>query len=242
MRVWSELLLMDGWRYPGAFHHVDGASTPIEVAPGLAAAIPTFPRAGVPDVRDVDEADRWTLEKTHPQFVEFDAAGLGARIMSLRKRGVDVEVVYGVRSPLDTMWSMAEFKTRDRKWYGRLPVAEVPRFIAKSLDVLAALHALVGGTIVEYETLPDGAVMNTLCRRLDPSWNDAAVKAWLVHAAAVTERSRRRQRSGFLGKTRSRRDPDGPDRAWLPCAAEIEAADAAYRRLLAAREPASMVG
>ena len=230
-RVWTELGI-EGWRYPRAFHHVDGARVPMEITPDLGAAIPDFPQAVVPDVRHVDESDRWTVEKAHPQFVGFNAARLGGRIRNLRERGVEVEVVYGVRGPLDAMWSMAEFKTRDPAWYTFLPVEDVPRFIAHSLDVLAALHALVGGTVVEYETLPDGSAMNTLCQRLDTSWNDAAVKAWLAHAAAVTERSKRRQRpdSAFLGDRNRLRNPDGPDRAWIPHAAAIEAANAAWTR------------
>ena len=235
-RVWTELGI-EGGRYPHAFHDVDGARFPMEITPEQGAAIPEFPQAVIPDVRHVDESDRWTVEKAHPQFVGFNAARLGGRIRNLRARGVDVEVVYGVRGPLDAMWSMAEFKTRDPVWYSFLPIEDVPRFIAHSLDVLAALHALVGGTVVEYETLPDGSAMNTLCQRLDTSWNDAAVKAWLAHAAAVTERSKRRQRSDstFLGDRNRLRNPDGPDRAWIPHAAAIEAANAAWARLVALR-------
>ena len=232
-RVWTELGI-DGWRYPRAFHHADGARVPMEITPELGAAIPDFPQAVVPDTRHVDESDRWTVEKAHPQFVGFNAARLGGRIRNLRERGVDVEVVYGVRSPLDAMWSMAEFQTRDPTWYSFLPIEDVPRFTAHSLDVLVALHAIVGGTVVEYETLPDGLAMNTLCQRIDTSWNDAAVKAWLAHAAAVTERSKRRQRSdsAFLGDCNRLRNPDGPDRAWIPHAAAIEAANAAWAKLV----------
>ena len=235
-RVWTELGI-DGWRYPRAFHHADGARVPMEITPDLGAAIPGFPQAVVPDIRRVDESDRWTVEKAHPQFVGFDAARLGGRIRNLRERGVDVEVVYGVRRPLDAMWSMAEFKTRDPAWYSFLPIEDVPRFIARSLDVLVALRTLVGGTVVGYETLPDGVVMNALCRRLDTSWNDAAVKAWLAHAAAVTQRSKRRQRSdsAFLGDRDRRRNPDGPDGAWTSQAAAIEAANAAWAELVSPR-------
>ena len=234
-RVWTELGI-DGWRYPGAFHDIDGAMIPLEVTPGLGAAIPAFPRALIPDIRQVDDADRWALEKAHPQFVDFNANQLAARIRDLRERGVDVEVVYGVRNPLHSMWSMAEFKIRDPNWYRNLQVEEVPQFIAKSLETLAEVHALVGGTVVEYENLPNGAVMNRLCQRFDASWGDAAVKAWLAHAVSVTERSKRQQRtdSAFLGKRGRSRDPAGPERAWLTCAADIEMANETHRRLLSA--------
>ena len=231
-RVWRELGI-DGWRYPGAFHNVDGAWVPIEVTGGLGAAIPAYSRAEIPDVKQVDDADRWAVEKAHPQFVEFDANRLAARIQNLRERGVDVEVIYGVRNPLHSMWSMAEFKDRDPNWYGRLPIEEIPEFIAKSLDVLAKLYDLVGGNVVDYEDLPDSEVMTMLCQRLDPSWGAPDVEAWLAHATAVTQRSRRRQRpdSGFLGESNRYRDEAGPDHVWVPKAAIMAAAEETHRGL-----------
>ena len=233
-RAWAALGL-EGWRYPGAFHHAAGAVVPLEFKPGQWATIPSFPRARIPGAERPGEADRWALEKAHPEFTGFDAERLAARILGLRGKGVEVEIVYGVRKPLDAMWSMAEYKTREPAWYKHLPLEEVPRFFARSLDSLARARALVGGSVVDYRNLPDGAAMKALCRRLAPCWGEAESAAWLSHAAAATCRSKRRQRkaAGFLGARDRSRHPAGPGGAWAAGAADIEAADAAWRRLTA---------
>ena len=232
-RVWTELGIT-GVRYPGAFHHAEGASVPLEIAPGFGAAIPGFRRADLPGL---DDADRWALEKAHPEYAGFSAAGLAARIRNLRESGVAVEVVYGVRNPIDSMWSMAEYKARNPNWYSALPVEEIPQHILKSIETLAELRELSGGSVIEYENLPDGVAMHRLGRMLDPSWGDAEAGAWLSHAASVTERAKRRQgpNAGFLGERDRVRSPDGPNQAWVAHAADVEAAKAAHRRLVAER-------
>ena len=233
-RVWTALGL-DGWRYPSAFFHVDGASVPLEITPGLGAAIPAFPRVDIPGI---DEADQWVLEKGHPEFVGFEANRLAARVGGLRDRGVEIEIIYGVRRPLDSMWSMAELKAREPSWYAKVPFNEVPRHTAQSLATLAEVRSLIGGTVVEYESLPDGLALRGLSRRLAPDWDETEIDRWLAHATAVTERAKRRQRedAGFLGDRDPLRDPDGPEGIWLSCAAEMEAAKATYRRLIAEDE------
>ena len=242
-RVWTALD-MHGLRYPAAFHHVDGASVPLEIAPSRAAAIPAFPQATLPDVHLIDEIDRWALEKAHPSFVEFDARRLTSRIQDLRRDGTEVEVVYGLRNPLASMWSMVEYKARDPEWLKTLQVDEVPRFVARSLATLSDLHALVGGVVVEYENLPDGTVMGSLCQRLVSEWGEAEARAWISHAASATDRYKRRwlPESSFLGERNRSRDPAGPDGAWATADADIEAAKAAHRRLVAESEekPASV--
>ncbi len=232
-RVWTALGI-DGWRYPGAFHHVDGAAVPLEIAPGLAAAIPAFPPAAIPE-GGIEEAERWALEKAHPEFVGFRASRLAARVRDLRENGITVEIVYGVRCPVDVMWSMAEYKSRNPKWYKKLPVGEIPRFVARSFEALAEARTLLGGSVIEYENLPDGAALNRLALRLAPAWSEAEATAWRAHAASATERSKRGERrgAGFLGTPDRARDPAGPDGAWAPAAADIEAAKAAHRRLTA---------
>ena len=233
-RVWDALGLK-GWRYPGAFHHAAGAVLPLEFKPGQWTEIPSFPRACIPGAENPGEADRWALEKAHPEFTDFDAERLAARILDLRGKGVEVEIVYGVRKPLDAMWSMAEYKTRNPTWYAPLSMEEVPRFFARSLDSLARVRILVGGSVVNYRSPPDGAAMKALCRRLAPSWGEAESAAWLSHAASATCRSKRHQReaSGFLGTRDRSRHPAGPGGAWAAGAADIEAADAAWRCLTA---------
>ena len=233
-RTWSGLGI-DGWRYPGAFHHVDGAVVPIEVAPGFGATIPMFPLAEIPDIEWMDVADRWVVEKAHPEFVGFDASRLASRIYGLRSRGVEVEVVYLIRRPLDSMWSMAEFKERNPNWYRSLGVEGIPEFVSKTLDVIAELYNGVGGSVVEYDDLPDGSRIRELCKRLDSSWSEFAVEAWISHAASVTKRSSRRQRpdSGFLGKSDRGRPDAGPDGSWNSRKFYIDAANLTYDRLIA---------
>ncbi len=233
-RVW-EALGLNGWRYPGAFHHAAGAVLPLEIRPGRWAEIPAFPRACISGVASPSEAERWALEKAHPEFAGFDVERLAARVLELRGKGVEVELVYGVRKPLDSMWSMAEYKARNPGWYRKVPLEEVPRFIARSLDSLAEARALMGGSVIDYESLPEGAAMRALGRRLDPAWGEAEAAAWLSHAAGATCRQGRQQRAaaGFLGERDGCRHEAGPDGAWAACGAEIAAADAAYRRLVA---------
>ena len=232
-RVWTALG-MDGSRYPGAFHHTDGASVPLEITPGWAAAIPAFPPAAIPE-GGIEEAERWALEKAHPEFVGFEASRLAARVRDLRGNGIAVEIVYGVRCPLDAMWSMAEYKSRDPKWYKKLLIGEIPRFIARSFEVLAEARTLLGGSIIEYENLPDGAALNRLALRLAPAWGEAEATAWRAHAASATGRSKRGQRrgTGFLGTPDQARGPAGPDGAWAAAGADLEAAKVAHRRLTA---------
>ena len=230
-RVWTRLG-MNGLRYPDAFHHADGAPVPLEVTPGVGAAIPDFPRA---DSLDLDEADRWAVEKAHPEFIGFSAERLAARIRGMRERGAEVEVVYCARNPLDSMWSMAEFKARNPAWRPESPVERAPEHIMRSLEALADARALIGGAVIDYEDLPDGPALSKLGQRLAPGWGETEAAAWLSHAASATERSKRRQRegTGFLGERNRNRDAAGPGGAWLACAADLDAANAAYRRLMA---------
>ena len=175
------------------------------------------------------------MEKAHPQFAGFSANGLAARVRNLREHGVTVEVVYCVRNPIDSMWSMAEYKARNPTWLSTLPVEEIPRHVSQSIEVLAELRDLSGGSVIEYENLPDGMTMHRLGRMLAPSWSDAEARAWLSHAASVTERASRRQgpNAGFLGERDRARSPDGPDGVWAARGADVEAANAVHQRLVA---------
>ena len=232
-RAWLALG-MNGDRYPVALQHADGASLPVETSPGKAAAIPVFPPAAMLEAGSIEEAERWALEKGYPQFVGFEAGRLAARIRDLRESGVEVEVVYGVRCPLAAMRSMAAYKRHDPEWLKHLPVAEIPQYVARSLETLLQLQSLFGGFVIEYESLPDGAALARLARRLAPDWGEAEGKAWLAHAASVTERLQGAQRpgAGFLGPSH---DQAGPDDAWRGAAADIAAAHDAHRHLVAAR-------
>ena len=217
-------------------YHADGASVPLEIAPGLAAAIPAVPPAAIPE-GGIEEAERWALEKAHPQFVGFRASRLAARVRDLRENDVAVEIVYGVRCPLDVMWSMAEYKSRGpEEWYRMLSVEEIPRFVARSFEALAETRTPLGGSVIEYENLPDGAALNRLARRLAPAWGETEATAWRAHAASATERPKREERrgAGFLGTPDRPRDPAGPDGAWATATADLEAAKVAHRRLVAA--------
>ena len=134
---------------------------------------------------------------------------------------------------------MVEYKNRNSQWDKTLPVGEVPRFFARSLEVLAEVRALLGGSVIEYETLPNSAALNRLGRRLDSGWHEAAARAWLAHAASATERSRRAQRpnAGFLGERNRSRDQAGPDGAWRDESDAVAAARDAHRRLVADERP-----
>ena len=217
-------LRQHGRRYPQAFCDVDARGQAIEVQDGIGAMIPGRPATGEPS---------WFVEKTHPEFFDFEASRLVAGIESLVEAGRRVEIVLGVRDPIETMWSMSLYQRRDPSWYGWLDPAGIPEFVASSLETLAAVAAAHPCRVMDYAG-PESqrAILRSLAIDL---FGDASTDAdiWLDTVEAETVGSARvsKEGSGFIGAPTTARDPAGPEGIWSDVGADIERAAAAYDRL-----------
>ncbi|MEM9200704.1 MAG: hypothetical protein AAGC53_03550 [Actinomycetota bacterium] len=223
--VWDRLGLR-GRRYPVAFSDLPTSWRAIEIEHARGATIPEVPVAQLPF-----HATRWSLEKAHPQFCDFDADVFAQHIFALRDEGVEVEVAYGVRSPIDAMWSMVAFQRRQPSWYAFLTSSDIPDWVRRSLDAMADMRDRVPGVVLDYEDVPDGAPVRSLGARLAPEWDPTDLDAWLAFADGVTLPDRPAQAgTGFLGGS-TEREEDGPDGSWADLADVIADADQAYQRL-----------
>ena len=213
-----------GRRYPQAFCDVDAGGQAIEVQDGIGAVIPGRPATGEPS---------WFVEKTHPEFFDFEASRLVAGIESLVEAGRRVEIVLGVRDPIETMWSMLAYQQRDPSWYAWLDPASIPDFVARSLETLAAVAAAHPCRVMDYAG-PDSqrAILRSLTVDL---FGDASPEAdvWVDAVEAETVASDRvsKEGSGFVGAPTTARDPAGPERIWSDAGVDLDRAAAAYDRL-----------
>ncbi|MEM9748145.1 MAG: hypothetical protein AAF945_15720 [Actinomycetota bacterium] len=223
--LWDRLGF-EGRRYPVAFSDLPGPADLVEVDRDQVAAVPrlpTFDYAGRSSIR-------WGVEKTHPQFADFDADAMVDGIRRLEGDGVGVDVVFGVRRPLDAMWSMHEFKTRQPSWYARLETAAIPSWIERSLRVIRDVQTELGGLVVDHADLPDGASLRSIASIVDPGMSSDDVTSWLSAAAGWTAPETRRQApdSGFLGSPSEERVRNGPSGAWEGVADVITEAESHY--------------
>ena len=226
MRTWDALDWV-GRRYPAALSDRPDGRVAIEVDHGVGALVPEIGRDG----QDHDGPE-WIIEKGHPQFVEFDAERFAAAIEALRAADIDVEVLYGVRDPLDAMWSMVSYQRRDPRWYAVLETAEVPEWIARSLEAMVQMKHRIDGLVVDYRSHDDPAFLYALAKRLDPNWTDTDVDRWIDDAIAALDPSGRAEGGGvFVGEANGDRGPAGPDGVWGTSDIVLERARAAYREL-----------
>ena len=210
-----------GRRYPSAFSDVDSSGQAIEVENGSGAMIPGRPLLGSP---------LWFVEKTHPEFFDFDVARLLDGVHNLEAAGRRVEVVLGIRDPVETMWSMAAYQQRDPGWYAWLDPAGIPDFVARSFETLAGVATSLSCRIMDYSGPPSQrAMLHELAVGLFGDSAEAA-DSWIdaVEAETVAGNRARREGSGFIGAPTTTRDPLGPDGIWSSAGVAIERAAAAY--------------
>lgn len=221
-RIW-ELLGLDGRRYPSALGDTPGASFAAEVAPGIGALLPsTFARRA---------GSTTAVEKLHPQFYDFDARAFAKRIDEAATTiGAPIHVVYGIREPVQAMWSMVEYQQRDPNWYAFLDHGAIPEFIHRSIASVSELHALVDGPVIDYT---DIATDNPSLGSIGRLFGDDDVADWPDAAVRAHGRSNRRavQSGPFVGEGASPRPDAGPDDAWRDAAEMLEAARAIHRSL-----------
>lgn len=210
-----------GRRYPLAFSDVDSSGQAIEVENGSGAMIPGRPLLGSP---------LWFVEKTHPEFFDFDVARLLDGVHNLEAAGRRVEVVLGIRDPVETMWSMAAYQQRDPGWYAWLDAAGIPDVVARSFETLAGVATSLSCRIMDYSGPPSQrAMLHELAVGLFGDSAEAA-DSWIdaVEAETVAGNRARREGSGFIGAPTTTRDPLGPDGIWSSADVAIERATAAY--------------
>ena len=197
-----DALGMRGRRYPVAFSDLPTSWRAVEVEHDKGATIAEIPRADLPV-----EGAPWALEKAHPEFIDFDAGRFAEHVAAMRARGIEVEVVYGVRRPIDAMWSMAAFQRRQPTWYARLGTADLPAWIERSLSTMVDMREQVPGVVIDFDQ-------------------------WAQFATDATSPDRPQAAgTGFLGGSTDSRDPAGPDGTWADLGAVMASADAAYARL-----------
>ncbi len=233
-RTWTEMGLT-GRRYPAAFSNTPTADLAIEASLGMGAFIPSLPRfaGNLPAV-----AASWSVEKAHPQFYEFDGSTFATLLEAFEKAspGRRVFTAFGLRQPLNAMWSMVEYKQRDPRWYAFLSEADIPAFVLQSLEAMQELALLRPGHVVDIDQLKPGhGPLRSIGRQLsDDSTDDTALDEWVKNAISLTKREDRveSENSGFLGPPDSRRHPDGPGGAWQSQADVLAAADRVYAAIL----------
>jgi hypothetical protein len=226
--VW-DALGMRGRRYPVAFSDLPKSWRAIEVEHDKGATIAEIPQADLSVV-----GAPWALEKAHPEFCDFDVDRFAERVAAMRAGGIEVEVVYGVRRPIDAMWSMVAFQLRQPTWYARLGIVDLPTWIERSVSTMADMREQVPGAVIDFDDLPDGGVVRSIATRLAPGWSDDDVDQWARFATDATSLNRPQAAgTGFLGGSAESGGSDGPNGAWAGLGSVMAAADDAYARLRA---------
>ncbi len=224
-KLWQDAGLR-GRRYPLDLSNGPTADLAIEVEPGVGALIPLA--SG--QVRNPSIA----IEKAHPQFFDFDANTFADHLEQLeRDAPYGIDLVYGIRNPVDAMWSMIEYQQRNSLWYQFLKPEAVPDFIERSLVEIEALHRRIPGPILDYSDITQAAKP---LQEAFMALGDTPVTADLFHEAceAFTAESRSKlQRGRFVGEGSGERDPGGPAGAWANASDTIENATHVYERLRA---------
>ena len=233
MEVWHALELK-GRRYPGAFSDVPGSWTPIEVQPEVGATIANVKPIDLP-APPLER--RWLLEKAHPEFIDFDTVRLVRNIETLRSNDVEVSLIIGIRRPLETMWSMAEYKKRQPAWHRNVDFIDIPEWILRSLQVLRELQEEFGGFVVDFDDFPKGESFRSIGKDLGEGWSRADVTAWLSYAKTLGAKSKRIQKegAGFIGERDRNRNPSGPEGMWANFVGTVSAADEVYEEILGNR-------
>lgn len=227
--LWNELGL-DGRRYPQGLSDAQGAAQLLEVQKGVGAAMPVVDavnRSGLGRA-----SGRTAVEKIHPQFYGFDATSFANRLDNAEVRlGTHVDLVYLIRSPLDAMWSMAEYKQREPRWYADLAEPDIPRFIQRSLVSLKDLMEQRPGPLIDFsEIRRDADRMVDIGRAIGSSNEGSTIEEWLNRAFPATAVGNLSE-TNFVGERDPDRSPEGPDSAWSGATEEVEAANDIYDKL-----------
>lgn len=228
--IW-DAMGFDGRRYPAGLSNAEGSDLVVEVQHGVGATLPRF-------VSEQQKQPKTAIEKLHPSFFGFSPEAFVNGLDALRSKrpDIDVKFVYVVRSPLETMWSMAAYKQRDPGWYSFLSIEEVPGQIRRTFDVIEDLAEKVPGKVVDFITTRDDETWRDLFGFVDSSIAADSLDGLVATARRLTTRDKRKadQSGPFLGRVvdRNTLSHEGPDGAWAHVSSEIEAAELSYEKLI----------
>ncbi|MDW3177653.1 MAG: hypothetical protein R8J94_09720 [Acidimicrobiia bacterium] len=217
---------LKGRRYPLDLSDGPTADVAVEVERGKGALIPaTTGGSRRPSV---------AVEKAHPQFFDFDVEAFATRIDALQQTvPYEISIAYGIRDPLEAMWSMAEYQGRNMQWYRFLPTKKIPAFIADSIEAIVATRERIPGPVIDYRDVVDsGPALRRLFGGLtEPEVDDSVFDA--ARAELSLERRSSTQTGPFVGSREPKvLDPLGPDGIWSDQTVEISRARAAYEKLI----------
>lgn len=222
--IWQSLGL-GGRRFPIDLSGGASGTLELEVAPGLGDLIP-------PTGQVRFELPTVGLEKLHPSFFDFDVDRFVGRIEATKRLfDCEVVVVSVVRNPLDAMWSIAEYKQRNRNWLSDIEPQAIPEFACQTVTAMADLRTRVGGHVITYGDITGASdhlhdVLATL-GDLDTERVREAIAPRYAGDDLASARSR-----GFVGDRSSDRSPDGPGGIWAANRELIERATEIHTRLV----------
>jgi hypothetical protein len=221
---WWDRLGLEGRRYPGDLSDDADGTRELEVQPGQGSL--------VPELRDRYASAPIAVEKLHPEFFGYDHAAFAARLVDMR-RELPTEVVYLARRPLDAMWSMAEYKSRNPDWYAHLDVTQVPELIRRSLRTMLDLSETSPGVVFDYEQLipADASLARELAPLIDATTEALEPMLRRAHDSLRSDSRPGNRRGVFVGRQGSPRPEEGPDGAWSELAETMAAANSLYSRI-----------
>lgn len=222
--LWEELGLR-GRRYPTGLSNRGRYTVPVEVQNGIGAFVPVLDDEAAAHVGTI------AVEKAHPRFVDHDPARLLAGTERLAQQGTQVVVAIQTRRPLDVMWSMYEYQSRDPGWYGFLDVVDIPGYVA---ETFASLRQMAGDlpnvAIIDHHDVKEysphlGDFLRSLAS--DDGLDEGS---W---ASAHLDKIRNLQRTaGFISNDDHGRSAAGPDGSWVDAKNVIADATASWEYLL----------
>ena len=223
-QIWTHLGL-GGRRYP---IDLSGGATGVhelEVATGLGDLIPDVgnPRYSIPSV---------AFEKLHPSFYDHNVETFLQRIESAKARfDCPVTVMAVVRTPLDAMWSMAEYKVRNPRWHADLEPRNIPINIADDFAAIVKVVKQIGEHVITFEEVTNaGSGLIAPLASLSGQ-SQAAVRKQVAPRFDGRDLENAQNR-GFVGERNASRSIEGPESIWVDHIDVIASAQADYEYLI----------
>ena len=192
-----------GRRYPRDLASQAEDARQIEVAPGVWDGLPALdlpPLAAPEDGRAPPPT--FALEKLHPQFFHYGAAGL-LRRLALLDRVSEVRMIYLFRDPEASLTSFLRYKERKPDWFPYIAPDQVPRLLRRTYQTMATVARSRPGLVLEYGDLAERfpTTLTAVFHYLWPAADAAESQALAIRIADATARTRRQPTaSAFLGQ------------------------------------------
>lgn len=203
-RALSVLQLANMNRYPSGLSDRENAELDVEVSPGRGARIPEY-RVDVPSS---ESAPKYSVEKIHPLFYDFDTTFFLERLEIASDAGSPVQLIIRLRDPEYTMRSILRYKRRDHGWYKFVSERDVPRHVERSLRSVLEVSASYPVTVSHYEAHAEDEI-SEMVRVYEAIWPEQSVERHRAVASGLAGVLARRKRNEglFLGDGPSEVDP-----------------------------------